>query len=284
MRLKFERVFISLLLLLLAGCYQQASESFQPVSQTEIPINVPEATGDLLDLTTFPATATLPPITIISPTRSALVTPEAPPDEATAEIAPPDETPVGEPVDTGDPPLPTSIIDVTPTQSTFITPAIPIGPVTVVAPTATFGLEPAIATPSGLITPTAFVEGGNECTYTVRSGDNLFRIATNNNVTLDELRQANPQLSGDLLQPGQILQIPGCSPATAGTAPDAPPDATAASVPAGGTAYTVQPGDTLFTIARQFDTTIAAIVEANKLSNPNALSVGQQLIIPAPTG
>ncbi|MBI5666639.1 MAG: LysM peptidoglycan-binding domain-containing protein [Chloroflexi bacterium] len=272
------------MLLLLAGCYQQASESFQPVNQTEIPVNVPEATGGLQDLTAFPATATLPPITIIAPTRSLLVTPETPSDQPTAESQTTDNTP-GEPT-TEAGVLPEATPAVQPTQATFITPFSPIGPVTVNAPTPTFALGAASATPSGLITPTAFVEGGNECTYTVRSGDNLFRIATNNNVSLAELRQANPQLTGDLLQPGQILQIPGCtpgggSPDTAVTAPDTP---AAETNPGSGTMYTVKPGDTLFTIARQFNTTIAAIVEANNLANPDRLSVGQQLIIPAPSG
>lgn len=287
MRIHFERIVIALLLLLLAGCYQQASESFQPVNQTEIPINVPEATGGVQDLTAFPATATLPPITIISPTRSALVTPEAQSDQPTTEPATPDEALFGQPTtDAGLPVVPTS--EAQPTQATFITPFSPIGPVTVIAPTPTFVLGGASATPSGLITPTAFVEGGNECTYTVRSGDNLFRIATNNNVSLADLRQANPQLSGDLLQPGQILQIPGCTlggaPDTAVTVPDTSPVETNPGVPIGGSTYTVKPGDTLFTIARQFNTTVAAIVEANNLANPDRLSVGQQLIIPAPSG
>jgi LysM repeat protein len=174
-------------------------------------------------------------------------------------------------------------VETQPTQGTFITPFSPLGPVTTVPPIPTTSLSIPTATPSGLITPTAFVEGGNECTYTVRSGDNLFRIATNHNVSLAELRQANPELSGDLLQPGQILKIPGCTPGGSVTAPDSsagvpPTDA----APVGGTSYTVQTGDTLYTIARRFDTTVAAIVEANNLANPNSLSIGQQLIIPAP--
>lgn len=279
MRIKYERVVLPLMLLLMSGCYQQASESFQPVNQTDLPGNVPETTGSFQDLTAFPATATLPPITIIAPTRQLIVTSDSQIDQPTPE-APTNEQPTS---DTN--PLPTETTQ--PTQGTFITPFSPLGPVTSVPPIPTTSFSVPTATPSGLITPTAFIEGGNECTYTVRSGDNLFRIATNHNVSLAELRQANPELSGDLLQPGQILKIPGCTPGGTTdsnvTAPDSsasvpPPDA----APAGGTTYTVQPGDTLYTIARRFDTTIAAIVQANNLANPNSLSVGQQLIIPAP--
>ncbi len=46
------------------------------------------------------------------------------------------------------------------------------------------------------------------------------------------------------------------------------------------TTYIVQAGDTLFSIATKFNTTIAAIQQANNLANPNAISVGQRLIIP----
>jgi LysM repeat protein len=44
--------------------------------------------------------------------------------------------------------------------------------------------------------------------------------------------------------------------------------------------YVVQPGDTLYKIACRYKTTIDAIVDANNISNPNYLEVGQKLIIP----
>ena len=37
-------------------------------------------------------------------------------------------------------------------------------------------------------------------------------------------------------------------------------------------------------IAQRFGVTMKAIQEANKISNPNRLSLGQELIIPAPGG
>lgn len=45
--------------------------------------------------------------------------------------------------------------------------------------------------------------------------------------------------------------------------------------------HTVQTGDTLYAISQQYGVSIQAIVNANGLTNPNDLEVGQQLVIPA---
>jgi LysM repeat protein len=74
--------------------------------------------------------------------------------------------------------------------------------------------------------------------------------------------------------------------ATATPEPTAvPPTAvppTAAPAPPAQRTYTVQPGDTLLSIARQFNTTVSAIVKANNLTPEQAdsLHVGQKLVIP----
>jgi len=44
--------------------------------------------------------------------------------------------------------------------------------------------------------------------------------------------------------------------------------------------HVVKPGETLSQIASQYNTTIQAVVEANQLSDPNSLRVGQKLFIP----
>jgi murein DD-endopeptidase MepM/ murein hydrolase activator NlpD len=48
----------------------------------------------------------------------------------------------------------------------------------------------------------------------------------------------------------------------------------------GGTAITVAPGETVDSIARRHNVPVAVIMEANKLSSPNALQAGQRLVIP----
>ncbi|MGM0470891.1 MAG: DUF3794 and LysM peptidoglycan-binding domain-containing protein [Bacillota bacterium] len=44
--------------------------------------------------------------------------------------------------------------------------------------------------------------------------------------------------------------------------------------------YVVQPGDSLYKIARRYGTNVDAIVEANNISNPDQIDVGQKLCIP----
>jgi LysM repeat protein len=69
-------------------------------------------------------------------------------------------------------------------------------------------------------------------------------------------------------------------------APTATPEPTAipptAAPPTAPRTYTVQPGDTLLAIAKKFNTTVTAIVEANNLTpqQADALRVGQKLVIP----
>ena len=46
------------------------------------------------------------------------------------------------------------------------------------------------------------------------------------------------------------------------------------------TTYVVQANDTLQGIADRFGVTLAAIVKANKITNPNIIYKGQKLIIP----
>ncbi len=83
---------------------------------------------------------------------------------------------------------------------------------------------------------------------------------------------------------------PTVAPTAAATAPPAPtaapptaiPPTAAPAPPAAQRTYTVQPGDTLLAIAEKFNTTVTAIVKANKLTpkQADALRVGQELVIP----
>lgn len=107
-------------------------------------------------------------------------------------------------------------------------------------------------------------EGGTISTYTVRSGDSLWSIASRYGISVEELRNAN-NLTSDVLQIGQVLRIPN-----QGTTPP----------PSGGTTYTVQRGDSLWSIATRFNTTVAELKRQNNLTS-DALEIGQVLVIPA---
>ncbi len=72
---------------------------------------------------------------------------------------------------------------------------------------------------------------------------------------------------------------PTAAPASQDTSPTSQPAAAVQPTP---TVYTVQPGDTLDLIALHYGVTVQAIMAANGIANPNVVSVGQTLIIPAP--
>ena len=61
------------------------------------------------------------------------------------------------------------------------------------------------------------------------------------------------------------------------------PTATLAQDGDGMRRHTVQAGENLYRIAQQYGTTVFAIAEANNITNPNIIVVGQELIIPEAT-
>jgi len=46
--------------------------------------------------------------------------------------------------------------------------------------------------------------------------------------------------------------------------------------------YVVKKGDTLSRIAKKFDLTVAQLIAANKLKDPDKLSIGDEITIPLP--
>lgn len=106
-------------------------------------------------------------------------------------------------------------------------------------------------------------------TYVVQPGDNLFRIALRFNTTVQAIASANNIANPNLIFAGTTLVIP-----TGVTPPPQPPTGQPVI-------HVVRPGEFLAQIARQYNTTVAAIVAANNIPNPNLIFAGQQLIIPA---
>jgi LysM repeat protein len=113
----------------------------------------------------------------------------------------------------------------------------------------------------------------NTTTHIVQPGETLNSIARQYGVTVQAIAFANGITNPDLIFAGQVLTIPVVA------TPTPPPGQT--STPTSTTSYTVVSGDTLFSLARRFGTTTATLVALNNLANPDQLSVGQVLKIPA---
>jgi len=101
-------------------------------------------------------------------------------------------------------------------------------------------------------------------THTVSKGETLSGIAHRYGLSASALAQANGIASPDRILVGQRLSIPGAAAATA--------------------EHRVARGDTLGSIASRHGTSIAALVEANGLANPNRILVGQVLKVPGASG
>lgn len=107
----------------------------------------------------------------------------------------------------------------------------------------------------------------NEIIYVVAPGDNLWEIARQYGVTVDQLKQTN-NLMSDLLTVGMELKIP--------TKSIIPPTSEMDVV------YTVKPGDSLYRIALANNITVDQLRKYNNLTS-DMLSVGQKLRIPSAT-
>lgn len=274
------RLAILALTLTLAGCYRPSSEAIEPtptlVETLVMPTPAPALTinanpdrtqeagapANTQAPTTLPSNASgtaFPPITIIP---------------ATSRVAPES----------------TNDADTTP-SGTFITPGVPL-PITPEAPTTPRPTVSADETEdaSGLDetepedVETGFVDRGNdECVYIVESGDTLYSIAIDNGFTLEELRDANPELTGEspILYPEDELSLPDCDVDTTEDDPEPTPSELDATAVSGDyEIYVVQSGDTLSRIASRFGVTMDDIMQANQLTDPDRLALGQELIIP----
>lgn len=114
-------------------------------------------------------------------------------------------------------------------------------------------------------------------TYTVKSGDNLWKIAQTYNTSVNKLIELN-NLPNDFLNIGQKLIVKATPPnSVVATTP-----AASETVPPANATYTVVSGDNLWLIANQFNTSVDSIKELNNLES-DALYVGQVLNITAST-
>ena len=105
-------------------------------------------------------------------------------------------------------------------------------------------------------------------TYTVKSGDTLYKIANQFGLSVNELKSIN-NLSTNNLSIGQVLKVKKDTNNDSATSDKS-------------STYTVKSGDTLYSISRKLNVSVDEIKRANNLTN-NLLTVGQTLQIPTDT-
>ena len=112
-------------------------------------------------------------------------------------------------------------------------------------------------------------------TYTVKAGDTLSQIAASHGTSYQNLASLNHLSNPNEIYVGQTLKLQ----ATTSTPAQTPTPAASTNQ---GT-YTVKAGDTLSAIAAAHGTSYEALAQANGISNPNEIYVGQTLKFTAPT-
>ena len=115
--------------------------------------------------------------------------------------------------------------------------------------------------------------------YIVKKGDTLYKIAKENNISVDTLIKDN-SLFNNNISIGQILKIRIPSNETTNIEECygldyTPPNTDITPV---NMIYTVKRGDSLYVIAKKFNTTVDTIKRKNNLTS-NSLQIGQKLII-----
>lgn len=266
------RLILTLLIsaALLAACYRQAEEPFQQIDSAEV---VAEATA-ILDVSAGGAAGA---------DRSGLVT--TPGEYITPETVP------------GQVEQPTFALQ----TSVPAEPAPTLAPL--VRPTATLSFEEQL-------------DPDDECVYAVQAGNVLFRLALAWGTTYQTIMEVN-QLDTEDLAIGQLLLIPGCEssepevsvpelPATVGVIELADDDKVTATEPADSAdeesaeepatpeptatpaltatprpeVHVVSAGETIESISLRYRVDVNELIALNQLTNPNRVSVGQELKLP----
>lgn len=115
-------------------------------------------------------------------------------------------------------------------------------------------------------------------TYTVKSGDTLYRIAKNNGTSVQQLKDWN-NISSHLIYVNQVLKISGTG--TVSLSPSTPVqektnETQASPAPSNSKSYKVQPGDTMWSVAQRHGISISQLKQWNNLSS-NTIYINQVL-------
>lgn len=308
---------LAIAVLLLGGCFQSAGEGVPPTQPGEAPPVVPPTwtpepivpTQEIFLPTLTPTQLTqfgLPGDTpVVLPTQDTLggqggaemLTPQvnqeafAPALTATAMIA----AAQGQGFVPGGGEAVAQVATATPTFSVFEGQQGLLGPLESTATAMILGatqtvafVQTQVATASGTYVPTAtptppppgfFTSTPTpspDCTHVVVAGETLYRIARRYGITVDTIVRANGITNPRLISPGQQLIIPNC-----GTTGVTPVPGQPTPIPGGTTrTHLIRPGENLYRIALRYGVTMAALANANGITNVNYIRAGDTLIIP----
>jgi LysM repeat protein len=134
-------------------------------------------------------------------------------------------------------------------------------------------LPTATPAPSATVTPSP-VASATPIIHVVKSGETIIYIASYYGTSSDSILKANglDETGARMLHVGQELVIPSTGP-VGGPQPE--DNAKPLQV-----IHEVASGETLSSIADQYDTSIESILAANKLSSPDLIYKGQELVVP----
>jgi len=113
------------------------------------------------------------------------------------------------------------------------------------------------------VSPEATPSPLTETTYTVKAGDNLFRVGLAYGISWVQIAEANGIVNPNQIVVGDVLKIPVDTP---GPAPQF--------------THEVKSGENLFLISVQYGVTWTKIAEANDIGSPYVIYPGQTLVIP----
>lgn len=130
-------------------------------------------------------------------------------------------------------------------------------------------MKKVLALGAAVAVSTTIAYSAEAASHTVESGDSLWALAEENNVTIESIKKEN-NLVSDIIIPGQIIEIDG----------EKEEKKEEAEEDKNEEVYTIKAGDTLFEIAVEFDVTVADLKEWNNLSS-DLIFEGKELIVSA---